>query len=54
MPSLSSSKVKNYINYSDEVEAPVKPLPQSMSATALSLGASAKTKKPSVSSGKSK
>lgn len=54
MPSLSSSKVKNYINYSDEVEAPVKPLPESMSATALSLGSSAKPKKRAVASGKSK
>ncbi|CAN5154112.1 hypothetical protein BH11CYA1_BH11CYA1_17000 [soil metagenome] len=45
MPSLSSSKVKNYINYSDEVEPVVKPLPESMSATALSLGACVKTKK---------
>ena len=44
MPSLSSSKVKNYINYSDEVEPVVKPLPESMSATALSLGAVTKTK----------
>jgi len=54
MPSLSSSKVKNYINYSDEVEVPVKPLPESMSATALSLGSSAKPKKRAVASGKSK
>lgn len=54
MPSLSSSKVKNYINYSDEFEAPVKPLPESMSATALSLGAGAKTKKGSVLPGKTK
>ncbi|MDQ5933846.1 MAG: hypothetical protein QG574_1144 [Cyanobacteriota bacterium erpe_2018_sw_21hr_WHONDRS-SW48-000092_B_bin.40] len=54
MPSLSSSKVKNYINYSDEVEAPVKPLPESMSATALSLGSSTKPKKRAVASGKSK
>jgi hypothetical protein len=53
MPSLSSSKVKNYINYSEDVEPVVKPLPESMSATALSLG-SAKTKKPKVLSGKSK
>lgn len=44
MPSLSSSKVKNYINYSDEVEPVVKPLPESMSATALSLGSGTKTK----------
>jgi hypothetical protein len=54
MPSLSSSKVKNYINYSDEVEAPVKPLPESMSATALSLGSSTKPKKRTVASGKAK
>jgi tetratricopeptide (TPR) repeat protein len=54
MPSLSSSKVKNYINYSDEVEAPVKPLPESMSATALSLGSSVKPKKRAVASGKAK
>ena len=54
MPSLSSSKVKNYINYSDEVEPIVKPLPESMSATALSLGSSTTTKKRNVPSGKTK
>ena len=45
MPSLSSSKVKNYINYSDDVEPVVKPLPESMNATALSLDAGVKTKR---------
>ncbi len=54
MPSLSSSKVKNYINYSDEVEPVVKPLPESMSATALSLGSSTTTRKRNVPSGKTK
>lgn len=38
VPSLSSSKVKNYINYSEEVEPVIKPLPESMNATALTLG----------------
>lgn len=54
MPSLSSSKVKNYVNYSDEVEPIVQPLPESMSATALSLGSNAPTGKRKVPSGKTK
>jgi hypothetical protein len=54
MPSLSSSKVKNYINYSDEVEPIVKPLPESMSATALSLGSGTPPRKRNVHLGKTK